>query len=279
MSTFAAQWNPEEVLEIGQVSSRFTCIGNAHSQGQRYHLLIPRVNRQQAIDLLREMSMMDVSSPAVEESLKLLARLLLCTHHQDQVLSVVRKWHNQIAGVHIQEIAEPDIAAEWERVTRSSSVAVHQWTARLEQSLLHGGAADIHKTVKLLSLAIKRERDCQCQVQLAELKTSNEDLHREVESLRTQLAYSANDPVHGIATPVTSPARARQPSADSSAPFTHQISAGANHRSPHGHSHHHIHQIRIHLDLRSESVSASQHPYPQTVSQPEPSFHSPLLIP
>ena len=266
MSTFTIQWNPEEVLEIGPVSSRFNCIGYAHTMGRRCRCPIDAAECQQAINLLREMSMMEVSSPEVEESLEPLASLLLCTeHHQYQMHSVAGKWRDQIAEVQVRAMAVPEIVAEWERVICGSSVAAHQWTAQLKQSVLDGGPADVENTFKFLGLALRREQDFQAQ--LAELKTSNEDLKRDVQSLRTQLAHSANDPVHNRATPVTSPARARQSSADSSATFTHQISAGVNHQSPHGHSHHHIHRIRIQFELQSQSVS-----------QPSPSFHSPLLI-
>ena len=98
MSAFAAQWNPEEVLEIGQVSSGYRCIGYAHTMGRRCLITIAAEDCERAINLLREMSRMDVSSPGVEESLEPLASLLLCTeHHQNQVLFVAEKWRNQIA--------------------------------------------------------------------------------------------------------------------------------------------------------------------------------------
>ena len=271
MSTFVGQWDPEEVLEIGEVSSGITCVGHAHSKSRRCHNPIAVVNREQATKLLHEISRMDVSSPGVQKSLEPLARLLLCKqNHQNQFPSVVGKWRNQIEGLQIQEAAEREIVADWEEVIRSGSVDVRQWTARLEKSALSGDPADIQKTVKLLVLAQKRERGLRAQ--LAVLETSNADLKREVESLRTQLAHSASDPVSNIATPVTSPTRAREPSADSYPTFRHQISVEGDYQPPHGHSQNLSHRIRIQFELQSESVAAPQQPYPQSVSQPERSF-------
>ena len=271
MSTFVGQWNPEEVLEIGQVSSGITCVGHAHSRNRRCHNPIAAVNRERAANLLRSMSRMDVSSSGVEGSLERLARLLLCkAKHQNQFSSVVGKWRNQIEGFQVQEAADREIIAEWEEVTRSDTVAVHQWTAQLEQSVLDGDIASIQKTVKLLGLAQKRDRDFQAQ--LADLETLNADLNREVESLRTQLAHSADDSVYYRATPVTSPARAREPSADSYPTFRHQISVEGDYQSLHGHSQNLSHRIRIQFELQNESVAASQQPHPQIVSQSEPFF-------
>ena len=271
MSTFVGQWDPEEVLEIGEVSSGVTCVGHAHSKSRRCHNPIAAVNRKQATKLLHEISKMDVSSPGVEESLERLARLLLCKQqHQNQLPSVVGKWRNQIEGVQIQDAAEQEIVAAWEEVIRGGSVAVHQWTARLEQSALNGDLADIQKTVKLLVLAQKRESGLRAQ--LADLETSKADLKREVESLRAQLAQSANDPVHDTATPVTSLTRAREPSADSYPTFRHQISIEGDYQPPHGHIQNLSHRIRIQFELQSESVAAPQQPHPQIVSKPERSF-------
>ena len=271
MSTFVGQWNPEEVLEIGEVLSGTTCVGQAHSKNRRCHNPIAAVNRERAANLLHNMSRMDVSSPEVEESLEPLARLLLCKQkHQNQLSSVVGKWRNQIEGVQVQEAADREIIAEWEKVALGGSVAVHQWTARLEQSVLDGDIADTQKVIKLLGLAQKRERGFQAQ--LADLEILNADLNREVESLRTQLAQSANDPVGNRATLVISQARARQPSADSYPTFRHQISVEEDYQSLDSHSQNLIHRVRIQFELQSEPVATSQQPYTQTVSQPERSF-------
>ena len=277
MSTIFSQWNPEEVLEIGQVSSGVTCVGYVNSQSRRCRNMIAAVNRKRATSIIHAMSRMDVSSPEVEESLEPLARLLLCKRqHRNQLPSVVEKWRNQIDGVQVQEaadrevITEQEIIAEWEEVARSGSVAFHQWTARLEQSVLDGDIADIQKTLKLLGLAQKRERDFQAQ--LADLETLNADLNREVDLLRTELAHSTNDPMHNGAPLVTSPARAQQPLTDSHPTVRHQISVEGDYQSLDGRSQNLSHRIRIQFELQSESVAASQQPYPQIVSQPERSF-------
>ena len=278
MSTFVGQWNPEEVLEIGEVLSGTSCVGQAHSKNRRCHNPIAAANRERAANLLHNMSRMDVSSPEVEESLEPLARLLLCKqkHQKTQLSSVVGKWRNQIEGIQVQEAVDREIIAEWEKVARSGSVAVHQWTARLEQSVLDGDIADTQKVIKLLGLAQKRERAFQAQ--LTDLETLNAHLNREVESLRTQLAHSANDLVENRATPITSPARARQPSADFFPTFGHWISVEGDYQSLDGHSQNHSHRIRIQFELQSESVATSQQPNPQIVSQPERFFFDLLII-
>ena len=264
MSTFVGQWDPEEVLGIGQVSSDTTCIGHARTQGRRCRRGIVAKDRTQAANLLSQMSRSDVTSPSVRE-LERLGRLLLCDleQHEAQLPRVVRDWCNQIARFR-------GITAEWEHVIRSDSAAVHQWTTQLEKSMLNGDVADIQKTVKLLRLAQKRETGFQ--TQLTELQTQNADLNREVESLRTQLAHSASDLVHNRTTPVTSPVRARQPSADSSATFTNQISAEDDLQPLDCHGRSFIHRIHIQLELQCESAAAPQQPCLQTVSHPERSF-------
>ena len=262
MSTSVGQWDPEEVLEIGEVSSGITCVGYACSKHRRCHNPIAAEHRAQAANLLNQISSIDVSSPRVRDFLEPLGHLLLCDlwQHQEQLPRVVEEWCEQIESFKV-------LVAEWEQVIRSGSVAVREWTARLEQSMLNGDNADIQKTLKLLGLAQKRERGLRAQ--LADLETSNAELNLEMESLHTQLAHSANDSVFNIATPVTSPTRAREPSADSYPTFRHRISVGGDYQSPHGHIQNLSHRIRIQFELQSESVAASQQPYPQNVSQPE----------
>ena len=272
MSTPVGQWDPEKILEIGDVSSGITCVGRTHSENRRCHNPIAAVNREQATHLLHQMSRMDVLSDGVEHFLKRLASLLLCQRrHQNQLSSVAGKWRGQIEGFR-QEAADRENVAEWEEVTRSGSVAVHEWITRLEESLLNGSVADIQKTVKLLGLAQQRER--KFQAQLAELGTLNADLTREVDSLRTQLSDSANDAVHNRATSATSPTRAREPSRDSDATFRHHISVEGNYQSLDGHRRNVSHRILIQFELQSESVTTSQQSYPQNVSQPDPSILS-----
>ena len=271
MSTFVAQWDPKEVLEIGEVSSGIICVGYACSKHRRCHNSIAAEHRAQAANLLNQMSSIDVSSPRVKDFLEPLGHLLLCDlwQHQEQLARVVEEWCEQIERL-------KDLVAEWEQVIRSGSVAVREWTARLEQSMLEGDIADIQKTLKLLGLAQKRERTFRAQ--LANLETSNANLNCKVESLRTQLAHSANDSMFNIATPVTSPTRVREPSANSYPTFRHQISVGGDYQPAHGHRRNLSHRIRIQFELQSESVAAPQRPSLQIVSPPERSFFNVSFI-
>ena len=281
MSTFTSQWDPEKVLGIGEVSLGITCVGHAHSENRRCHNAIAAVNRERASNLLQEMSRMEVLWPRLEKSLKELARFLLYKRqHQNQLPSVLEKWRNLIERFQVQEAANQDIITELDHVIRSTPAAAHHWTAQLEQSLLHGNNAQIQKTIKLLDLAQERERSFQAQ--LTDLQTSNADLHREVDSLRTQLAHPANDSVHNRASPITTLSRARQPSTDSQyATFTHQISAeGGSDRQPlNRHGLNHIHLIRFQFELHRESVSISQRRHPQLVSLlARSSFHPSIIL-
>ena len=266
MSTFVGQWDPEEVLGIGKLSSGVTCVGHAYTKGRRCYRVVDAEHRAQAANLLSQMSRIDVSSPKVKEILEPLGRLLLCDlwQHQEQLPRVVGEWCDRIEGLR-------EITAEWEQVIRSDSVAVHEGSARLEQSVLPGDNPETQKTVKLLDLAQRRERGFHAQ--LKELETLNSDLNREVDSLRAQLTHSANDPVHSGATPATSPARARLPSTDSYTTFTDQSSAEGDRQSLDGHGH----LILIQFELRIESPAASQQRYLQTVSQPERSLFGPSV--
>lgn len=94
-------WNPEELLEIGQVSSGVTCVGKVGSKDRRCERTIAAADRREASKLLLQMSIMEVSAPGVDDTLAPLARLLICKYpiHQVQVGEVVAKWRSQISDI------------------------------------------------------------------------------------------------------------------------------------------------------------------------------------
>ena len=145
MSILTLQWDPEDVLKIGEVSSGVTCVAYASSKKRRCHNPIAAVNRERAAAILHQMSKMDVSSPRVLDSLERVGRLLLChlRPHHGQISHIVQKWHSQIGGLRNREKATKETVAEWEEVVRGGPIAVQQWTGRLQQSALNGDIAKI----------------------------------------------------------------------------------------------------------------------------------------
>ncbi len=97
MPPLALVWNPEEVLEIGQVLSGSTCFAET-KKVSRCAKPIAVANRQRASKLLLQMSRLDTSAPRVIDTLEPLARLLICNgwNHKDQVGEVVTKWRDHI---------------------------------------------------------------------------------------------------------------------------------------------------------------------------------------
>ena len=90
-------WSPSEVLRLDPNSSGFTCIGYAPSKGRRCHNPIASANRQEAANILREMSMLDPHSESLDKRLEGLAPRLLCRRwHQNQASNMKTLWRNEI---------------------------------------------------------------------------------------------------------------------------------------------------------------------------------------
>ncbi|KAM0797364.1 hypothetical protein BDR22DRAFT_465115 [Usnea florida] len=90
-------WSPIEVLQLDLNSSGFTCIGYAPSKGRRCHNPIACANRQEAANILREMSMLDPHSKRLGKRLEELASRLLCRRwHQNQATDMKTLWRRQI---------------------------------------------------------------------------------------------------------------------------------------------------------------------------------------
>ena len=98
MPLLTALWDPEDVLEIGQVSPGITCVGEAKTMGRRCHHHLARASYQQASKIILQMSSMMVSNTGVDGALASLARLLLCKYsqHQEQAEEVAEKWRSRI---------------------------------------------------------------------------------------------------------------------------------------------------------------------------------------
>lgn len=136
MPSHVSLWDPEDVLEIGQVSSGVTCVGYARTQRRRCHNPIAVVNRQRAFNILLRMSRMDLSAPGVDDSLLQLARLLICIrNHQNQVQEVVAKWRSRIQRFQTVTAARLEVASESEADTLPDQVALDPEGARREDAL------------------------------------------------------------------------------------------------------------------------------------------------
>ena len=140
MTSSTSQWNPEDVLEIGQVSSGVTCVGYAHSKHRRCNEPISAAKRQQASKLLLQLGKQDFSSPEIGESPLLLAPLLSCNRkqHQDQISTVIDEWCDQIEGYQIKKGAEQESAAKFEKAKLVGPTTLQTWLALLAHARLSG---------------------------------------------------------------------------------------------------------------------------------------------
>lgn len=98
MPPLTALWDPEDVLEIGQVLSGITCVGEAKTHGRRCRRHLARASCQQASKIILRISCMVFSNPRVDDALAPLASLLICkySNHQEQVEEVVERWRGRI---------------------------------------------------------------------------------------------------------------------------------------------------------------------------------------
>lgn len=107
MAVSVSRWNAFEVLDIGDISSGFTCFGYAPSQRRRCHNPIAMANRQAAITLLRQMSELDASSASVTFMLQSLASRILCKrNHQSQAPCLVQHWLDNISRLQALKLNE-----------------------------------------------------------------------------------------------------------------------------------------------------------------------------
>ncbi len=151
MATLPNQWDPEDVLEIGQVSSGITCVGDALTKDRRCNKPIAAANRRQASELLHQISSLDVSSPRIEALLKRLTHLLLCpSNHQDQISDVTAKWSLRIEEHQLKKAAERERIAKLEAATSNPIAALKEWLALFEQARRNLGVP-----LWLLGIAVK----------------------------------------------------------------------------------------------------------------------------
>ena len=134
MTSSTSQWNPEDVLGIGQISSGIICVGYAHSKQRRCNEPISAVKREQATRILLQIGRQDISSPRIEESLSLLAPLLSCKRkqHQDQISTVIEEWCDRIEELRFKEAAEREGDAEFELGNGIGPTTLQQVLAMLE---------------------------------------------------------------------------------------------------------------------------------------------------
>ena len=140
MATLASQWDPEDVLEIGQVSSGIICVGHALAKQRRCNKPIAAANRRQASELLHQISSLDLSSPRIEALLKRLANLLLCeSNHQEQISKVTAKWRLRIKEHQLKKAAERESIAKLEAATSNPIAALKGLLALLDFARRNSG--------------------------------------------------------------------------------------------------------------------------------------------
>ena len=136
MTSSTIQWNPEDVLEIGQVLSGITCVGYAHSKQRRCNEPISAAKRQQASKLLLQLGKQDISSPEIGVILSLLAPLLSCNRkqHQDQISTVIDEWCHRIEEHQFKTAAERESVAKFGQAKSVGPMILQTWLALLGQA-------------------------------------------------------------------------------------------------------------------------------------------------
>lgn len=134
MPPAASPWDPEDVLNLGQVSAGVRCVGDIKSRRRQCRNPIAATNCQRASNLIFRMSRLDPSSSELNGALDLLARLLLCkkSGNRDQVGIMVAKWRSRIQQFQVVAAARGEGAVELEVNARLERDAPDQHTRHFQ---------------------------------------------------------------------------------------------------------------------------------------------------
>ena len=136
-----------------------TCIGHAETQGRRCQCPIAFANRQEAAEILLDITRLDSQSPRLDTKLEQLASRLLCINrrnrHQAQVAAIKREWrqdiqnHQALEATHDQlshgESDEPDSDEEEEEEPRQQTDPESHSSSQQQETTNHH-QADIPPT-------------------------------------------------------------------------------------------------------------------------------------
>ena len=136
MASSTSQWNPEDVLGLGQISTGIICVSYAHSKQRRCNEPISAAKREKATKLLLQIGRQDISSPRIVDYLLLLAPLLACNRkqHQAQIPTIVEEWCNRIEGVQLKIAAERERGATFGQDKMVGPLTLQQWLALLGEA-------------------------------------------------------------------------------------------------------------------------------------------------
>ena len=91
-----------------------TCIGHAKTQGRRCQCPIAFANRQEAAQILLDITRLGLQSPELDTKLEELASRLLCINrrnrHQGQVAAIKREWRQDLQNHQALEAAHDDLS-------------------------------------------------------------------------------------------------------------------------------------------------------------------------
>ena len=131
-------WNPHSVLRLGPLLNRKTCQGYSNINSPdptKCRLHISENDSIEADDMLEYIALLEPSSRAVEQSLVLLARFLLCSRwhrdDDDQVAELVGCWRRRIRAFETTRLR----AATARRVQEIRDSPVQQFINDISKSL------------------------------------------------------------------------------------------------------------------------------------------------
>lgn len=185
----ASLWDPEDVLKIGQVSLGVKCVADALTLGRQCRYDIAVINYQRASNVVLRLSRLHPSSPEVNDTLNLLARLLICNHsnHKDQVEAVVAKWRSQIRQF---QAARREAAAERQYLQQAAMIYAHEVEAARQEVQTARQEAALHRqdiAIALRDVEIARRNTTIALHDTAVARQDADMARRETETARREI--------------------------------------------------------------------------------------------
>lgn len=120
----ANSWSPNDVLNIGAIDDAFRCVGLRIDEYKCTNP-ISKDDRRRAIEIIRNMSTLDVTASDFHESLDDLSEALLCTkskHRLKQRARFMSKWEKDIKAFAEEKVQQGDVTSSGEAPSLTSSI-------------------------------------------------------------------------------------------------------------------------------------------------------------
>lgn len=120
----ANRWSPNDVLNIGVIDDAFRCVGLRIDEYKCTNP-ISQDHRTRAREIIRDMSILDVTASDFRESLDDLSEVLLCTkskHRLKQRAKFMSKWEKDIKDFAEEKVQQGEVTVMGEAPSLTPSI-------------------------------------------------------------------------------------------------------------------------------------------------------------